>query len=174
MGSLTSNFIQVVGLATRLCQELEITSEAAIAAASSKTNAVEIDMRRRLFWVITSMEFGLAHILGRPSGFGTGPDDIDVQFFHEVDDQFITESGAKPGSPTSVKKQIAIHFFKMRLHQAEIRRKLFLRKREEPVRVFGASSPPSEEDRITSARTHLSKHPMFTCSPFAITVCSNC
>lgn len=124
----------VVGLATRLCQELGITDEAGITAkgASEKLDVLQVDMRRRLFWVITSMEFGLAHSLGRPSGFGTGPNDINVQFFAAVDDGFITRSGVIHGGPPSVKKQIAIHFFKMRLHQAEIRRKLYLKKRPKP------------------------------------------
>ena len=124
----------VVGLATRLCQELGITDEAGITAetAGARLDAIQLDMRRRLFWVITSMEFGLAHSLGRPSGFGTCPNNINVQFFQTVDDRFITESGVTPGSPSSIKKQIAIHFFKMRLHQAEIRRKLYLKKRPEP------------------------------------------
>ena len=124
----------VVGLATRLCQELGITEEEKITIMDrdQKYNALEIDMRRRLFWIITSMEYGLAHSLGRPSAFGTGPDRIDVRFFEAVDDQYITSSGVLPGSPLSIKKLIAIHFFKMRLLQAEIRRKLYLKKRPSP------------------------------------------
>lgn len=124
----------VVGLAARLCQQLGITEEATIAPVDRKAhfNALEIDMRRRLFWVITSMEFGLAHSLGRPSSFGVGPDHIDVGFFEAVDDLCITPSGVLPGSPPSPKKLIAIHFFKMRLLQAEIRFQLYLKKRPEP------------------------------------------
>ena len=124
----------VVGLATRLCQELGITEEAGIVSTGSdqKYDALEIDMRRRLFWIITSMEFGLAHSLGRPSAFGTGPDRINVGFFAAVDDQYIFPAGVLPGSPLSIKKLIAIHFFKMRLLQSEIRRKLYLKKRQDP------------------------------------------
>lgn len=125
----------VVGFATRLCQELGITEEAAIAPVNNykpQYNPLQIDMRRRLFWIVTSMEFGLAHSLGRPSAFGTTFDHIDVGFFEIVDDQFITPSGIVPGSPPSMKKRIAIHFFKMRLLQAEIRRKLYLKRRPEP------------------------------------------
>lgn len=123
----------VVGLAARLSQELGITEEATIVPASkSRANAIDIDMRRRLFWVITSMEFGLAHSLGRPSAFGTTHDHIDVGFFEAVDDSYITPVGVIPGSPQSMKKRIAIHFFKMRLLQAEIRRELYMRKRPEP------------------------------------------
>ena len=126
----------VVGLAARLCQELGITEEATITSPngfSTRPDAIEIDMRRRLFWVITSMEFGLAHSLGRPSAFGTTHDHIDVEFFKPVDDACITSSGVIPGSPLSLKKRICIHFFKMRLLQAEIRRKLYLKKRLEPT-----------------------------------------
>lgn len=125
----------VVGLATRLCQELGLTEEASITSADKRPrlDALEIDMRRRLFWIITSMEYGLAHSLGRPSSFGTRPDYIDVGFFHAVDDRNITPSGVLPGSPTSIKKLIAIHFFKMRLLQAEIRFMLYLKKRPEPT-----------------------------------------
>lgn len=120
----------IVGLATRLCQQLGITDEVTIAHPSM--DALEVDMRRRLFWIITSMELGLAHSLGRPSAFGTGPDYINVGFFEAVDDRYITSAGVLPNSPQSIKKLIAIHFFKMRLLQAEIRRTLYLKKRSEP------------------------------------------
>ena len=126
----------VVGLAARLCQELEITEEATIMSTNerhTRPDKIQIDMRRRLFWVITSMEFGLAHSLGRPSAFGTTYDHINVKFFETVDDQFITPAGVIHGSPPSIKKRLAIHFFKMRLLQAEIRRKLYLRRRPQPT-----------------------------------------
>ena len=125
----------VVGLAARLCQELGITEEATIQSydnRKARLNTIEIDMRRRLFWVITSMEFGLAHSLGRPSAFGTTFDHINVEFFEIVDDKYITVAGVIPGSPPSNKKRIAIHFFKMRLLQAEIRRTLYLRRKPQP------------------------------------------
>jgi hypothetical protein len=123
----------IVGFATRLCQQLGITDEATVAHVGEKPlDPLEVDMRRRLFWIITSMEFGLAHSLGRPSAFGTGPDYINVGFFEAVDDRYITSSGVLPDSPQCIKKLISIHFFKMRLLQAEIRRKLYLRKRSEP------------------------------------------
>ncbi|SLM35384.1 fungal specific transcription factor domain-containing protein [Lasallia pustulata] len=124
----------VVGMASRLCQQLGITSEATIAHSESgvRLSPLEVDMRRRLFWIITSMELGLAHSLGRPSAFGTTPDHINVGFFEAVDDRYITPDGVTPGSPSSIKKLIAIHFFKMRLLQAEIRRQLYLKKRPEP------------------------------------------
>lgn len=124
----------IVGLASRLSQELGLNDEAKISpvhAHGPQYNPLEIDMRRRLFWIITSMEFGLAHSLGRPS-CGTTFDHIDVAFFETVDDQYVHPTGVLPGSPQSPKKLIAIHFFRMRLLQAQIRRKLYLKKRPEP------------------------------------------
>lgn len=123
----------VVGLAVRLCQALGLTEEATIAPADKRFNTLEVDMRRRLFWIITSMEYGLAHSLGRPSSFGTRPDYIDVGFFQTVDDRHITHEGVRPGSPSCIKKLIAIHFFKMRLLQAEIRFMLYLNKKPAPI-----------------------------------------
>ena len=124
----------IVGLATRLCQELGISEEATIelAPGGQPFNPLEVDMRRRLFWIITSMEMGLAHSLGRPSALGASFDHIDVKFFHTVDDCFITSSGVTTHCRPTHKKCISIHFMKMRLLQAEMRRKLYLKKRPEP------------------------------------------
>lgn len=124
----------VVGIATRLCQELGITDEETIGQdeLGNQLDPLQVDMRRRLFWIIVSMEYGLSHSLGRPNAFGTTPDHINVKFFEAVDDQYITPSGVLPGSPSSMKKRIAIHFLRMRLLQSEMRRKLYLRKRDEP------------------------------------------
>lgn len=125
----------VVGLAVRLCQDLGLNEESTVTQSSSgiRFNTLEVDMRRRLFWIITSMEYGLAHSLGRPSAFGITYDHINVRFFEMVDDRFITPNGILPGNHAIMKKCIAIHFFKMRLLQAEIRRQLYLKKRPEPV-----------------------------------------
>ncbi|KAI9722254.1 MAG: hypothetical protein M1812_001726 [Candelaria pacifica] len=123
----------IVGLAVRLCQHLGLHEEKTIVKSSTKypLDPLQLDMRRRLFWIVTSMEFGLSHSLGRPSAFASSQDHIDVTFFKAVDDAYITAGGILRGPP-SPKKQIAIHFFKMRLLQAEIRRKLYQKKRDEP------------------------------------------
>ena len=78
------------------------------------------------------MEFGLAHSLGRPSIFATREAHIDVGFFELVDDQYIAREGIQPAPQASLKKWISIHFFKMRLLQLEIRRKLYQKKRPGP------------------------------------------
>lgn len=124
----------VVGAAAKLCQDLGLTDEATITKSDSgPLDPLEIDMRRRLFWIIISMEYGLAHSLGRPSAFAVSHDHINVKFFEMVDDRFITSQGVLPGCQPIMKKCIAIHFLKMRLLQAEIRRTLYLKKRDSPV-----------------------------------------
>ena len=126
----------VVGIAVRLAQALGYNEEKTITRgrADGKADFLEIDMRRRLFWCTLVMEFGLAHSLGRPAMLATSQEHIDVAWFETCDDEFITPDGidhAANPRPT-LKKWIAIHFFKMRLLQLQIRRKLYLRKRPEP------------------------------------------
>ncbi|TLD37746.1 hypothetical protein E2P81_ATG03421 [Venturia nashicola] len=124
----------VVGLAVRLAQALGLCEEKSLCAPVNGKipNALEIDMRRRVFWSIINMDYALAHSLGRSSCFATLQEHVDVQWYETVDDQFITTEGVRPGAPGSLKKWISIHFHKMRLHQLEIRRKLYQRKRETP------------------------------------------
>ena len=125
----------VVGLATKMCQELGLTDEATIERdrAGKSFDTIEADLRRRLFWTCLSMELGLAHMLGRPSSFATTHDHIDVAKFLLVDDAYIRPEGVVPGTPISTKKLIAAHFIGMRLLQLEIRRTLYLRKRPFPM-----------------------------------------
>ncbi|CAH0026611.1 unnamed protein product [Clonostachys rhizophaga] len=121
----------VIGLAAKICQQEGLVSEKTI-AAGDKPNPLTIDMRRRLVWVVASMEFGLAHSLGRPNSFATADEQLDVGFFSTVEDDYITENGIDANAPTSDRKLIAIHFYRMRILQAEIRRTLYERKRPEP------------------------------------------
>ncbi|KAF2277329.1 uncharacterized protein EI97DRAFT_457356 [Westerdykella ornata] len=122
----------VVGLGVRLCQALGLHEEKTITLGPGgrPANPLEVDMRRRLFWCLLTMEFGLAHSLGRPSAFPQ--EHIDVNFFELVDDSYITKDGVLNAPQGSLKKWVAIHFFKMRMLQLEIRRKLYQRKRPEP------------------------------------------
>jgi hypothetical protein len=121
----------IVGLATRLCQQLGLTEEKTIVSGVAQLDPLQLDMRRRLSWIVLSMEFGLAHSMGRPNAFATGQDHIDVGFFEPIDDEYITPEGILPG-PVSEKKTLTIHFLRMRLLQSEIRRVLYLKKRPEP------------------------------------------
>jgi hypothetical protein len=124
----------VVGLATRLIQALGLSEEKTIGqgAYGQPANPLEIDMRRRLFWSVLTMEYGLAHSMGRASCFATQLEHFDVGWFEIKDDKYITKDGIDPNAPRSLKKWIVLHFFKMRLLQLEIRRKLYQKKRPEP------------------------------------------
>lgn len=124
----------VIGLATRLTQALGLCDEQTISLGSNgeSANPLEVDMRRRVFWCVMVMEYGLAHSMGRASSFAMALDHINVNWFEVVDDQYITNKGVDPGAPRSLKKWISIHFFKMRLLQLEIRRTLYQVKRPTP------------------------------------------
>ena len=49
----------IVGLASRLFQELGMADEETIAKSNSGVplNVLEVDLRRRLYWIVVSMEF---------------------------------------------------------------------------------------------------------------------
>ncbi|KAL2758994.1 hypothetical protein ACRALDRAFT_1080586 [Sodiomyces alcalophilus JCM 7366] len=123
----------VVGMATRICQAGGLCDEKTISAsfAMGLMDPLTLDMRRRLSYIISSMEMGLAYSMGRPNGLAKGDDVMDVKPFAPVGDEHITEDGIRP-APPSEKKIIAIHFFKMRVLQSEIKRILYEKKRPEP------------------------------------------
>lgn len=120
----------VIGLAAKICQQEGLVDEKTITTGYN-LDPLTMDMRRRLVWNVASMEYGLAHSLGRPNSFATGDEKLDVEFFSTVEDEYITESGIKPG-PACDRKLVAIHAFKLKVLQAEIRRTLYERKRPEP------------------------------------------
>ncbi|KAK7943417.1 uncharacterized protein PG986_012530 [Apiospora aurea] len=119
----------IIGLATRICQQLGLADEKTIAMGTE--DPLTLDMRRRLSWTITAFEFGLASSMGRPNGFAKSDDIVDVKFFESAKDENITEHGILQG-PADEKKLIAIHFCKMRLCQSEINRVLYEKKQPEP------------------------------------------
>lgn len=125
----------VVGTAAKLCQDLGLTEEATITKSpcGQTLNPLEIDMRRRMFWIVISMEFGLSHSLGRSCSFSVAHDNVNVKFFELVDDRYITAEGITPGAKPVLPKCISVHFLKMRLLQLECRRMLYLNRRETPV-----------------------------------------
>jgi hypothetical protein len=124
----------IIGLGVRLCQALGLHEEKTITRGPGGRQAdpLEIDMRRRLFWTILTMDYGLSHSLGRPSHFATRREHIDVNFGQLVDDVFISRECIKPAPQASLKKWIGIHFYRMRLLQLEIRKMLYQRKKPEP------------------------------------------
>ncbi|KAF4537249.1 Fungal specific transcription factor [Lasiodiplodia theobromae] len=123
----------IVGLAVRLAEALGLNEEKTVVLGKGGKLAdpLEVDMRRRVFWCILTMDLGLAHSLGRPAIMATRQEHFDLQFFSMVEDHYIQPSGIAPAQPC-LKKWIAIHFFRMRLLQLEIRRKLYQKKRPEP------------------------------------------
>ncbi|KAJ5942240.1 hypothetical protein N7516_002408 [Penicillium verrucosum] len=125
----------VVGTAAKLCQDLGLTEEATVTKSpcGKPLNPLEVDMRRRLFWIVSSMEFGLSHSLGRCSSYCVSHDHINVKFPELVDDRYITAEGITPGAKPVLAKCIAVHFFKMRLLQLEPRRILYSNRRESPL-----------------------------------------
>ncbi|GAO18095.1 hypothetical protein UVI_02020250 [Ustilaginoidea virens] len=120
----------VLGLAARICQQEGLTDEKTI-SASYNTDAKAIDMRRRLVWIVAMLDFELSYHMGRPSGFATGNDRLDVTLFADVDDEYITTSGMAAG-PSSERKCVALHYIKSREIQAEIKRTLYEQKQPEP------------------------------------------
>ncbi|KAL5117856.1 hypothetical protein ACEQ8H_004174 [Pleosporales sp. CAS-2024a] len=124
----------IIGLGVRLCQALGLHEEKTITLGprGQRADPLEIDMRRRLFWTLLTMDYGLSHSLGRPAHFATRREHIDVHFGELVDDVYITKEGIKPAPQPSLKKWIGIHFYKMRLLQLEIRKMLYQKKKTEP------------------------------------------
>ncbi|PWW71740.1 hypothetical protein C7212DRAFT_231835 [Tuber magnatum] len=121
----------IVGIAVRLCMQLGYHQERTIMLSATPLDPITKDMRRRWFWTSASMEYGLSHVLGRPSAFATADAFVDVGFYEPVDDVYITAGGILPG-PISIKKLISMHFFRMRRLQAEIRQTLYQNPREHP------------------------------------------
>ncbi|KAH9987437.1 fungal-specific transcription factor domain-containing protein [Xylariaceae sp. FL0662B] len=119
----------IVGLATRIAEQLGLTDEKTISIGVN--DPLTLDMRRRLSWIVAMMELGLASSMGRPNGLAKSGDIHNVKFFETVSDSNISSNGIIPGPPDA-KKLVAIHFCKMRLLQAEIRRVLYEKKQPEP------------------------------------------
>jgi hypothetical protein len=119
----------VTGLATRICQQMGLGDERTIGVGVSDPRA--LDMRRRVSWIVTAQEFGLANTMGRPNGFAKADDFMNVKFFETCMDEDITPEGIRSGRPCE-KKMVAVHFCRMNLLQAEIRRVLYEKKRPEP------------------------------------------
>lgn len=123
----------VLGLASRISEATGLCFEKTISAAYDQglESALQLDLRRRLSWIIRSLEFGLSQTMGRPNAFAQSHDEVDVGFFSALDDENITEEGLLPG-PESEKKVVAIYACKMRMLQAEIQRVLYERHRNGP------------------------------------------
>ncbi|KAH8204397.1 hypothetical protein TruAng_001448 [Truncatella angustata] len=119
----------IVGLATRICQQMGLADEKTIGLGIDDT--LTLDLRRRLSWIVMTNEFGLAYSMGRPNGFAKSNDFVDVTFFSTIEDRSITANGILPGA-VDPRKLVAIHFCKMRLLQNEVRGVLYEKKQSTP------------------------------------------
>ncbi|EHK18077.1 uncharacterized protein TRIVIDRAFT_226194 [Trichoderma virens Gv29-8] len=61
---------------------------------SGSFNALERELRKRIFWAIRSMDIYVSTLLGLPLLVSTG--DIDQEYPLEVDDEYITSTGVLP------------------------------------------------------------------------------
>lgn len=74
-------------------------------------NCIEIEMRKRIFWCILTLEVSLAGKLGRPMSLREG--DWDVDYPERVEDESITETGILNTSvPDECSIDVAIAMFK--------------------------------------------------------------
>lgn len=126
-----SSAYYVVGLATKICQHMGLTDEQTVTTSGYNLDPLTVDLRKRIVWAVITMENDLAHSMGRPSGFATGHDLINVGFFATVEDNSITEEGIQEGQPAQ-RKLMSIHMCKMSLLQAEISRTLYEKKNQDP------------------------------------------
>ncbi|RPA77054.1 hypothetical protein BJ508DRAFT_213158, partial [Ascobolus immersus RN42] len=122
----------ILGIAVRLCIQLGFSQEKTILLGDPPPDPLTEDLRRRLFWTIASFEYGVSHILGRPSGFATVDAYIDVKFYQPVQDKYITREGVVEGAPPCPLKLISMHFFRLRRLQAQIRQTLYQNPRPSP------------------------------------------
>lgn len=123
----------IIGLATRICQQNGLVEEKTITSGyPGLVDPLTLDMRRRLCWIVATMEIGLAYSMGRPSGLARTDDSLDVRFFAAVDDANVTEHGIIPSDPPCERKSFAIHLYKVSVLEAEILRVLYENKRAEP------------------------------------------
>lgn len=121
----------IVGLATKICQRLGYTNEMAVKNSGYNVDPLIVDMRRRLAWLVIAMEHELAYSMGRPSGYASGNDLLDLEFFSTRSDDLITKNGIGEG-PDNIQKLMSIHMCKMSLLQAEIGRTLYGKKAQDP------------------------------------------
>lgn len=126
-----SSAYYVVGLATKICQRMGFTDEHTIMTSGFNLDPLIVDLRKRVVWNVISMENDLAHSMGRPSGFATGQDLINVGFFSTVEDELISKEGIREGQPVQ-RKLMSIHVCKLSLLQAEISRTLYEKKNKDP------------------------------------------
>lgn len=69
-------------------------------AVSANFNPVELETRKRVFWVVRKMDVHVSTIIGLPTMLRE--EDLDQEFPSPVDDEYITPSGILPMPPNHV------------------------------------------------------------------------
>lgn len=91
-------------------------------APESMTNHIEVEMRKRVFWCILTMEAGLAAKLGRPLALRVN--DFDAEMPLCVPDECITKDGILPRQPGEENSgcgfDVAVEMFKYVVCHIEI------------------------------------------------------
>lgn len=111
----------LIGTCVRLCQDLGLHNESLFLRTQDK---FIVDLRRRLFWSVYSLDRQISIYFGR--SFGLNSRQIDCQFLSSADDlQLFSESRGKypieswlTTLPTT--KDITIHFIILRIIQGDI------------------------------------------------------
>ncbi|CAD6442322.1 1372462d-66d2-49c4-9ec7-ec9edaf1685d [Sclerotinia trifoliorum] len=78
---------------------------------SNTLSELEIEMRRRTFWVVLTVNVTLSGKLGRPMPLRN--DDYDVEIPSPIDDDYIPGEGIEPPHPIKCNHEIGIQAFKL-------------------------------------------------------------
>ncbi|OKL62197.1 hypothetical protein UA08_02324 [Talaromyces atroroseus] len=106
---------KTIGMAVRLAVELGLHQE----APAGKFDPLTLDTRRRVFWVVYSMDRTVGSILNRPFCLSDGA--ITTQFPSPVQDDLITVEGIHDQETGAIgKKAFSLHYFRYRQLQSEI------------------------------------------------------
>ncbi|CUS13548.1 unnamed protein product, partial [Tuber aestivum] len=100
-------------IAISLCFELGLhRSPKKWVYPGSTQNTIEIELRKRIFWSILTLETSLSSRLGRPMSIRAV--DYDVEYPERIDDEYITESGfiKRDESVGECSFDVAIEMFK--------------------------------------------------------------
>ncbi|RPB03165.1 hypothetical protein L873DRAFT_1671301 [Choiromyces venosus 120613-1] len=100
-------------IAISLCFELGLhRSPKKWVYPGSTQNTIEIELRKRIFWSILTLETSLSARLGRPMSIRAV--DYDVEYPERIDDEYITESGfiKRDESVDECSFDVAIEMFK--------------------------------------------------------------
>ncbi|KAH0613746.1 uncharacterized protein H6S33_005632 [Morchella sextelata] len=99
-------------IAISMCFELGLHRSPKKWAYSGSTNPIDIELRKRVFWSILTLEVSLSARLGRPMSIRET--DFDVEYPERLDDEFITETGylKREGGNEDCAFDVSIEMFK--------------------------------------------------------------